>query len=587
MTDGGPIVTGPPPTWHCDKDAYDDASCDCGCGASDPACGDVVAPTCDVTHCGPGFVVGGTADPTMHAFCEVPGAWTCDADFFQDADCDCGCGANDLGCADATTLDACDFTWCGSPGEGHTLGGTAVDGDLAACTLPPPPVVVIDSHERHNCAILPPVGPSTSTLKCWGRNEYGQLGLGNTENRGNDPGEMGAALPVVDLGVDPSGAPFVPAVARTGINDTCVLSTTGHVKCFGRNEFGIAGRGDVLAIGNAPGEMGPALVVVPLGTDAIVTELAVGREHACARVNTPQDNNRVKCWGKGDDGRLGYEDLDGSGLVHRGNNPGEMGDALPFVNLGTVDGTATGAPLRATRLFVGGRIGCALLDDGSLKCWGGNDAGQLGLGDTNNRGNAPGEMGNALPAVKLGGALVDLAIGHDHACALLDGGRVRCFGAGGAGRLGSEGTAARGHTPTTTPDLLPDVAITDEFGTPLVVTAVTCGEDHTCVIVEGGPPGANVKCFGGNGVGELGHGDVVTRGATPGSMGAALPFTDVGGTAIAIAAGLNHTCVVLDDGRVKCWGGAEGGALGHGSGDLHLGNQPGEMGPALPAVVLE
>ena len=56
----------------------------------------------------------------------------------------------------------------------------------------------------------------------------------------------------------------------------------------------------------------------------------------------------------------------------------------------------------ATAIFAGGGHTCALLVDTSLKCWGDNGAGELGLGDTNRRGDASGDMGDNLPAVDLG-----------------------------------------------------------------------------------------------------------------------------------------------------------------------------------------
>jgi alpha-tubulin suppressor-like RCC1 family protein len=70
-----------------------------------------------------------------------------------------------------------------------------------------------------------------------------------------------------------------------------------------------------------------------------------------------------------------------------------MGAALPAVDFG---------PGRtALQLTAGGIQTCARLDDGSVKCWGSNNFGQLGLGDTQARGDGPGEMGAALPAVQL------------------------------------------------------------------------------------------------------------------------------------------------------------------------------------------
>ena len=106
---------------------------------------------------------------------------------------------------------------------------------------------------------------------------------------------------------------------------------------------------------------------------------------ACAHL----DDKSVKCWGNNWDGQLGVGDTN-----HRGDGPGEMGDNLPAVDLGT--------GRTATAISMGDGYTCALLDDNSVKCWGYNYYGQLGVGDTNNRGDGPNEMGDNLPAVDLG-----------------------------------------------------------------------------------------------------------------------------------------------------------------------------------------
>jgi alpha-tubulin suppressor-like RCC1 family protein len=110
--------------------------------------------------------------------------------------------------------------------------------------------------------------------------------------------------------------------------------------------------------------------------------IAAGLQYACALL----DNGQVKCWGTG--GPLGLGDTN-----KRGDGPGEMGDALPFVDLGNG---------RSARVIAAGGASCALLDNDQVKCWGDNYFGELGLGDTNNRGDGPGEMGDALPPVDLG-----------------------------------------------------------------------------------------------------------------------------------------------------------------------------------------
>ena len=106
-----------------------------------------------------------------------------------------------------------------------------------------------------------------------------------------------------------------------------------------------------------------------------------------------------------------------------------MGDNLPAVNLG--QGGAV------VELVAGDQFGCVRRDDDSVKCWGRNNWGQLGLGDIMVRGNSAGTMGDNLPEVDLGAVIpVRLTAGQNHACALLDDGRLKCWGSNQFGKLG-------------------------------------------------------------------------------------------------------------------------------------------------------
>ena len=91
-----------------------------------------------------------------------------------------------------------------------------------------------------------------------------------------------------------------------------------------------------------------------------------------------------------------------------------MGANLPTVDLGPGH--------TAKAITTGNAHTCAILDDDTLKCWGRNTESELGLGDTANRGDGPGEMGANLPTVDLGPGRTTKAItaGESHTCALLD-----------------------------------------------------------------------------------------------------------------------------------------------------------------------
>ncbi|HMQ28687.1 MAG TPA: hypothetical protein PKA98_22055, partial [Acidimicrobiales bacterium] len=226
---------------------------------------------------------------------------------------------------------------------------------------------------------------------------------------------VGAGPGVSPVAADGNEAPGSPAAFRgltAGAAHTCaIVTTSGQVKCWGENADGRLGLGDTADRGDDAGEMGASLPSVDLGTGRTATALAAGEFHTCALL----DNSRVKCWGANFGGQLGLGDTD-----PRGDGPGEMGDSLPTVDLG--------AGRTATAITAGRAHTCALLDNATVKCWGLNTGGELGLGDNNHRGDAPGEMGNALPVVSLGSGRTATTItsGYTHTCARLDNATLKC-----------------------------------------------------------------------------------------------------------------------------------------------------------------
>jgi alpha-tubulin suppressor-like RCC1 family protein len=354
-----------------------------------------------------------------------------------------------------------------------------------------------------------------------------------------------------------------------GAEMMCVLRNDGKVKCWGSANFlglGIAypdNRGDNAA------EMGSALPFVDLGTGVRATALFGGSYayHHCALLDT----GALRCWGTNTNGELGG-DLASAAKPYRGDAPGEMGDHLPAVDLGT--------GRHAVRVSTTNAHACAVLDNGKVKCWGNNASGELGLGDSNSRGDAAGEMGDDLPYVDLGTGRTAVAVhtANARSCAITDEARVKCWGAGTNGQLGQGSTSSRGATGGQLGDALPYIAL----GTGRTVLAVTGGLTFACALLDD----HSVKCWGYNQFGELGLGDKNDRGDGAGEMGDALPAVNlgVGRTAKAIASGAEHTCAILDNDQLKCWGSNNQGQLGYGDTNPR-GDASGEMAN-LPYVDL-
>lgn len=328
--------------------------------------------------------------------------------------------------------------------------------------------------------------------------------------------------------------------------------------------FGELGIGNTATKGDAPAEMGDSLLTVNLGTGKTALAISAGVSHTCAILN----DNSLRCWGLNAQGQLGLGDIS-----HRGDNAGEMGDSLPPVDLGT---GRTAIAVAAGRAHT-----CALLDDNTVKCWGDNAYGQLGMGDANNRGDDTGEMGDSLQRVDLGTgkSAVAIALGKDHSCAILNDNSVKCWGFNNNGQLGIGVASNRGSMPGQMGDNLPVI----NLGTGKTAIALAAGFDHNCVILNDN----SIKCWGSNSYGVLGLGNTLNKGDDPGEMGDSLSTVDIGlgKTAISLSAGASHSCALLNDHRLRCWGYNAYGQLGLAD-TSNRGDNVDEMGNSLPIVDL-
>jgi cysteine-rich repeat protein len=423
--------------------------------------------------------------------------------------------------------------------------GDTKDGDSCSANCMREWALPVTGYE-HTCALL-----YNKSIKCWGISYLGQLGLGANDDIGDQDNEMGEKLPTVDL----AGAPSVAVAA--GRFHTCALTNLGEVKCWGRNDDCELGDGDLMdAQGDEPGEMGIALEYVPLA-NFTATAIDAGVDYSCALSNIGD----VTCWGSNFYGNLGL-----------GSDESFKCAAQSVVDL----------EQKAMAISAGDLHACAILVDGSVKCWGDNSSGKLGIGDTERRGDDPGEMGESLPTVHLGTSkkAIAIAAGLHHTCAILEDGSVKCWGSNMGGKLGIgyDSGFDQGDEPGEM-EKLPTV----NLGAGKTAVAIAAGGYHTCAILND----ASVKCWGHNQWGQLGLGHTDSVGEKQDDMGDNLPTIDLGTgkKATAITAGGGHTCVQFNNGSVKCWGWGIDGILGLGDTE-NRGDAPGEMGDNLPTVKL-
>lgn len=379
-------------------------------------------------------------------------------------------------------------------------------------------VTAIIAGGFHTCALT-----ASGGVKCWGLNYAGELGDGTTTYRYTP--------------VDVQGLTSGVSVVATRWDHTCALTTSGGVKCWGENGYGQLGDG------TTTNSSTPMDVV---GLTSGVNAISMGGNHTCALTIS----GGVKCWGRGSEGQMGdgsttsrSTPTDISGLTNGisaitaggghtcalttsggircwgSNGYGQLGDGTNTNHYTPVDvqGLTSGISAVVTRW----KHTCALTQAGGGKCWGTNDFGQLGDGTIISR-STPVDISGLTSGISA------IATGWFHTCALTTSGGVKCWGHGDY--LG-DGTMNDHSTPV------------DVIGLTSGVSAIAAGRYHTCALTVSG----GVKCWGYNGYGQLGDSTTTYR---------STPVNVVGLTSgvNAISAGGDHTCALTASGGVKCWG---------------------------------
>lgn len=364
--------------------------------------------------------------------------------------------------------------------------------DTSLAADPTDIAVDIDGGESHTCAVT-----KSGAAYCWGSNEWGQAGIKFSIGLG-----FSEPQPV-------NGLFQAPVEITTGGNHSCAVTANG-AKCWGQNNAGQLGDGS-----NQSSDK-PVDVIGLSGGPVGVVAVAAGESHTCARFIGSSKVNLVKCWGSNIFGQLG----DGT----------YVDSAFPVEVVGLSGVVAITAGKQHT---------CALLDTGGVKCWGKGDDGQLGNGDILHSGTPVNVSG-------LSNGVKAIAAGHNHNCALLESGSVKCWGANEYGQIG-DGTSGIENEHTT------PVAVK---GLVVRTSAIALGGWHTCALTDRG----SVLCWGRNTYGQLGDGEWGVLDTVP------IGVESLPGCGVAtIAAGESHTCAITNGGVIKCWGRNQHGQIGNGS----------------------
>ena len=237
---------------------------------------------------------------------------------------------------------------------------------------------------------------SAGAVKCWGWNQYGQLGDGNEGQDTNTP-------------VDVSGLTNgVTAISANALH-ACALTTAGHVECWGStfdNE-------------QAPRTTNSDVPIVVSGLGGGATAITAGGLHACA-INRA---GGVECWGTNGNGQLG------NGSTTDSDKPVEVSTLTSGVTALAVGSTDDFFPTHS----------CVLTSAGAATCWGLNVHGQLGNGSTTDS-TRPVEVSG------LSSGIVAVAVGGSHTCVITDAKRLKCWGDNSNGQLG-DGSSSESSTP--------------------------------------------------------------------------------------------------------------------------------------------
>ena len=320
--------------------------------------------------------------------------------------------------------------WDSQLGNGQSTGDS--DDSSADSLVPVQTLGISDAADViaggwHTCAIH-----QTGEVSCWGSNSFGELGNGQSTGDLEDH-SADSPVPVKVVGISDAAA------INMGLYHTCAVHQTGEVSCWGSNSYGELGNGQ--STGNPRDTSADSPVPVKVVGISDATAIAVGLYHTCAVRQTGE----VSCWGFNAFGQLGNGQGTGDPRDTSANS------SVPIQAIGISD---------ATDIVTGAGHTCAMHETGEVSCWGINDFSELdnilASDDYENIGFS------AVPVKILDISDAEaIAAGAWHTCAIRQDSTISCWGGNYSGQLGSEPTEESDHSavPVKVPDISDATAI--------------------------------------------------------------------------------------------------------------------------------
>ena len=345
---------------------------------------------------------------------------------------------------------------------------------------------------------------------------------------------------------------FLLEKISVGDAHACVINSNGGVVCWGNGGSGRLGNNNSVDQDHPVAVVGLDRDGDNNGDDLLgdIVQVSAGEAHTCAL----KSNGRVVCWGDGDDGHLGNNEL--------------MGKDYPVAVVGEDsddDDNGDGFLSEIVQISAGAEHTCALQSNGGVVCWGHGGDGRLGndavvvkhhpvavVGeDSDGNGSGDGLLGN----------IVQISAGGQHTCALKSDGGMVCWGSGIVGRLGHNGTSSRGHPVAVVGEDSDNDNNGDDFLNGII--GISAGEFHTCALKSDGV----VRCWGYGDSGRLGNDDTANFDYPIAVVGEDSDNDDNGNNSLSgilqIDIGNSHSCAIRSDKSAVCWGHGGDGRLGN------------------------